>query len=92
MSRKINGIVGLLLKEGAKASNITKIITEINDRLVRKVLECTERKHGKPPVPYCWIVFGSEGRKEQTFKTDQDNGILFVPPPGRSVPPRRFSR
>ena len=50
VSKKINGIVGLLLKEGAKASNITKVITEINDRLVRKVLEFAERKHGKPPV------------------------------------------
>ncbi len=80
VSKKINGIVGLLLKEGAKASNITKIITEVNDRLVRKVLEITERKHGKPPVPYCWIVFGSEGRKEQTFKTDQDNAIIYADP------------
>jgi CBS domain-containing protein len=25
-------------------------------------------------------VFGSEGRLEQTFSTDQDNGLLFVPP------------
>ncbi len=80
VSKKINGIVGLLLKEGAKASNITKIITEVNDRLVRKVLEITERKHGKPPVPFCWIVFGSEGRKEQTFKTDQDNAIIYADP------------
>jgi CBS domain-containing protein len=80
VSKKINGIVGLLLKEGAKASNITKVITEINDRLVRKVLECAERKHGKPPVAYCWIGFGSEGRKEQTFKTDQDNAIITADP------------
>ncbi len=80
VSKKINSIVGLLLKEGAKASNITKIITEINDRLVRKVIECTERKHGTPPVPYCWIAFGSEGRKEQTFKTDQDNAIIYADP------------
>ncbi len=80
VSKKINSIVGILLKEGARASNITKIITEINDRLVRKVLECTERKHGKPPVPYCWIVFGSEGRKEQTFKTDQDNALVYADP------------
>jgi CBS domain-containing protein len=50
VSKKINGIVGLLLKEGAKASNITKVITEINDRLVRKVIECSERKCGKPPL------------------------------------------
>jgi CBS domain-containing protein len=80
VSKKINGIVGLLLKEGAKASNITKVITEINDRLVRKVLEFAERKHGKPPVAYCWIGFGSEGRKEQTFKTDQDNAIIYTDP------------
>jgi CBS domain-containing protein len=80
VSKKINNIVGLLLKEGAKASNITKVITEINDRLVRKVVEFTERKQGKPPVPYCWIVFGSEGRKEQTFKTDQDNALIYADP------------
>ncbi|HEX9019852.1 MAG TPA: DUF294 nucleotidyltransferase-like domain-containing protein [Nitrospirota bacterium] len=80
VSAKINSIVGLLLKEGAKASNITKVITEINDRLVRKVLEVAERRQGKPPLPYCWIAFGSEGRMEQTFKTDQDNAIIYADP------------
>ncbi len=78
VSGKITRIIGLLLNEGAKASNITKIITELNDRLVRKVLEIAEKKYGQPPVPYCWIVFGSEGRKEQTFKTDQDNAIIYA--------------
>ncbi len=77
---KINNIVGLLLEEGAKGSNITRIITEINDRIERKVLEIAEKKFGQPPVPYCWIVFGSEGRKEQTFKTDQDNAIIYTDP------------
>src|SRR5512147_2680202 len=80
VSKKINSIVGLLLKEGARASNITKVITEINDRLVRKVVELAERKFGRPPVPYCWIVYGSEGRKEQTFKTDQDNALIYGDP------------
>jgi len=80
VSKKINNIVGLLLKEGAKANNITKVITEINDRLVRKVVEFAERKMGKPPLAYSWIVFGSEGRKEQTFKTDQDNAIIYADP------------
>jgi len=80
VSVKINRVVGLLLKEGARASNITKIIAELNDRLVRKVLEFAERKFGKPPVPYCWLSFGSEGRKEQTFKTDQDNAIVYADP------------
>ncbi len=78
VSAKINNIVGILLKEGAKAANIAKIITEINDRLVRKVLEIGETHFGHPPVPYCWIALGSEGRKEQTFKTDQDNAIIYA--------------
>jgi CBS domain-containing protein len=80
VSGKINRVVGLLLKEGARAGNITRILTELNDRLVRKVLEVAEDKFGRPPVPYCWIAFGSEGRKEQTFKTDQDNAIIYQDP------------
>jgi CBS domain-containing protein len=27
----------------------------------------------------CWIALGSEGRLEQTFSTDQDNGLVFDP-------------
>ena len=79
-SQKINNLIGLLIKEGARAGNITKILTEINDRLVRKVIDFAERRFGPPPVPYCWIAFGSEGRKEQTFKTDQDNAIIYADP------------
>ncbi len=43
-------------------------------------LEQAEARLGRPPVPYCWIAFGSEGRKEQTFRTDQDNGIIYADP------------
>jgi CBS domain-containing protein len=80
VSVKVNRVVGLLLKEGARAGNITRIITELNDRLLRKVLQIAEKRFGKPPVPYCWVGFGSEGRKEQTFKTDQDNAIIYADP------------
>jgi CBS domain-containing protein len=80
VSRKINNIVGLLLHEGVKASSITRIITEINDRLVRKILALAEDRFGEPPLPYCWVAFGSEGRKEQTFKTDQDNALIYHDP------------
>ena len=50
----------------------------MNDRIERKVLDLAERTLGPPPVPYCWIVYGSAGRKEQTFITDQDNGVLYA--------------
>jgi CBS domain-containing protein len=80
VAKQINNIVGILLKQGARAANITSIITEISDRLVRKILKIAVRKFGRPPVQYCWLAFGSEGRKEQTFKTDQDNAIIYADP------------
>ena len=79
---KISRIITILIKEGAKASSITKIITEVNDRLLKKVIEITESGMGRPPAAYCWIAFGSEGRKEQTFRTDQDNAIIYEDRPG----------
>jgi len=80
VSAKTSNVVSLLLKEGARAGSITRIITEISDRLVRQALEITLRKHGRPPVPFVWVSYGSEGRKEQTFKTDQDNAIIYEDP------------
>jgi len=80
VSRKALTIIGGLLREGARAANIVRIISELNDRVVRKVIEITERELGPAPVPYCWLALGSEGRKEQTFRTDQDNALVFEDP------------
>ena len=32
---------------------------------------------GPPPAKFVFMVLGSEGRKEQTLKTDQDNAIIY---------------
>jgi CBS domain-containing protein len=71
-------LVPLLMREGAKASHITRIVSEINDRVVAKIIELVERELGPAPASYAWVVFGSEGRHEQTFKTDQDNGFIYA--------------
>ncbi len=80
ISRKTNNVAGILIKQNARLDHLTRIITEINDRLMGKVLEISERDAGPPPLPYCFFVYGSSGRKEQTFKTDQDNGIIYADP------------
>jgi CBS domain-containing protein len=80
LARNFQQVVGQLLREGTKATHIVRVITELNDRLLCRLLELTEASLGKPPVDFCWVVFGSEGRKEQTFKTDQDNAIIYQDP------------
>src|SRR5450631_902981 len=76
--KKIIELLPLLLREGARVSHITRVVAEINDRVMAKILEFAEAELGPPPLPYCWVVLGSEGRREQTFKTDQDNALIYA--------------
>ncbi len=55
----------------------TRLISAFNDRLSQRIIELTARRHRLPPVAWCWLALGSEGRSEQTFVTDQDNGLVF---------------
>ena len=79
-SQRIKGLVSLLLREGAGASGIIRVISAVNDRLEHRILDLALTTLGAPPLPLCWIVYGSAGRKEQTFKTDQDHAIVHADP------------
>ncbi len=76
--QRVSGLLPLLLREGAKASHITRVVAEMNDHMVARILELAANSLGPAPVPFCWVVLGSEGRREQTFKTDQDNAIIYA--------------
>ncbi len=54
-------------------------MSALNDLVSIRIIELIEDEFDLPAVPWCWMVFGSEGRLEQTFATDQDNGLVFVP-------------
>jgi CBS domain-containing protein len=66
-----------LLAQGIGAESLTQFIAELNDRVTCRVIELTLARHALDDVAFCWIALGSEGRLEQTFSTDQDNGIIF---------------
>ncbi len=70
-------LVTTLINSGAKPRNITHLTTIIIDTVLQKLLEFAVNELGIPPVKFAFIVFGSEGRMEQTLRTDQDNAIIF---------------
>jgi CBS domain-containing protein len=79
---KIDRVLEILLRQGGPIKQLVALITELNDRLTLRILKLAEQKmdqdgFGGPPVPYSWIAFGSEGRREQTLHTDQDNALFF---------------
>lgn len=73
----IRQLVESMLAHGASSTQITHIITLLNDHTVCRVIELCMAEHGDVGIPFTWLCFGSEGRREQTLHTDQDNGILF---------------
>jgi CBS domain-containing protein len=78
---------GLLL-QGVSGYQIGRVVAELNDLVAGRVLAIVGDRlraegHGSPPVPFCWFVLGSEGRREQALHTDQDNALVYeTPPPG----------
>lgn len=69
--------VNQLLERGVNAQIANQVISTIADTIAQKVIERVIEKVGPPPAKFVFMVLGSEGRKEQTFKTDQDNAIIY---------------
>lgn len=81
LSHKMPLIVRTLIIEGAKANDVTRMISVLNDHIVSRVISLLDAQLGPAPYPFCWLTMGSEGRQEQTFKTDQDNALIYDTPP-----------
>ena len=71
-----------IFRQGMEVGQFMRLSSSVNDRIVRRALRLLAAKHGLEEY-FCWLSFGSEGRKEQGFVTDQDNGIVFAIPPWR---------
>jgi len=83
MRYKIDSVLEMMLRQGGPVKQLVALVTELNDRLTFRILQLVEKEMeseglGKPPAPYGWLAFGSEGRMEQTLHTDQDNALFFA--------------
>jgi CBS domain-containing protein len=66
-----------LVGAGKRHDVVTRLITDIADASTRRLLALAEIKLGPPPVPYLWLACGSQGRREQTGVSDQDNCLIL---------------
>lgn len=81
LAAKVPLVVAVLMQEGGKAPDVTRMIAALNDHVVTRVLSLVEAELGPAPYPWCWLMMGSEGRSEQTLMTDQDNALVYETPP-----------
>jgi len=78
-----------MMAQGVAPEQLTQFISTFNDLLTARVveLECAALCPPGDPLhaSICWMALGSEGRLEQTLKTDQDNAIIFKVPAGMTA-------
>jgi CBS domain-containing protein len=77
VAAEIRALAQDLMSQGIAVETLTHHVSTLNDLLTIRIIDLTQDELEPPPVPMCWIALGSEGRLEQTFSTDQDNGIIF---------------
>ena len=75
--QQVPQLIQTLINTGAKAQNITRFLTTVSDAILQKIIGFALEEMGPAPAKFVFMVLGSEGRKEQTLKTDQDNAILI---------------
>lgn len=74
-SKDFINIIKKLHVKGTKVEYIAQLISELNEKIYEKIYEMIMPKELKNKAAL--IVMGSEGRKEQMLKTDQDNALII---------------
>ncbi len=64
---------------GADIRSLVQLITHFNDSFSLRIIELMERDEGiRLPAGAAFLALGSEGRGEQTLRTDQDSAMIFA--------------
>ncbi|MFP9115493.1 DUF294 nucleotidyltransferase-like domain-containing protein [Flavobacterium sp. RHBU_3] len=75
---KLTDLIQNCIDKNIPISHISNIVAEVNIALTRRAIELAVEKMGSlPPVRFVWVNMGSQGRKEQLLRTDQDNALVF---------------
>lgn len=67
-----------LITADATAYDVGRVLSLIADATAQQLLRLAEQELGAPPVPYAFLVFGSQARQEQSVHSDQDNALLVA--------------
>jgi len=70
-------LIKSLINSDISANYITNLTSSFSDVVIKRAIELAIKEIGEPPVNFSFICLGSEGRKEESLFTDQDNAIIY---------------
>ena len=79
ISTKMIDTVVLATRTGADIKGLVQLISHFNDAIFQRLIYLLEHEEGIClPDGVTFLVLGSEGRGEQTLRTDQDSAMVHV--------------
>ena len=70
----LRNLIVTLRTKGVKVRYITKLVSTLNQKIYKKLFDMCVEENLRDKCAL--IVMGSEGREEQSVKTDQDNALI----------------
>lgn len=79
ITRAAGGMTALirgLSRQGVRMPDLMQLVSALNGRVMAQIFELVTLPEVRERV--CLLVMGSEGRREQLLKTDQDNALVVA--------------
>ena len=81
LRKKADDLLTKYLEQAVSMHFIRKMMAEINNTLLNRVIDLNIAELGQPPCTFAWLALGSQGREEQLLRTDQDHALVFEDAP-----------
>ncbi|MGF1551968.1 MAG: DUF294 nucleotidyltransferase-like domain-containing protein [Paracoccaceae bacterium] len=75
--RRLPDLLAQLVGTGNRHEAVTRLVTAVADAATRRLIALAAAEFGAAPVAYVWLACGSQGRREQTGVSDQDNCLML---------------
>ncbi len=75
--KRLPALVASQISADADGEQLGKFITTITDSVTQQLCRIAEAELGSPPCTYAWVALGSQGRHEQSARSDQDNALVL---------------
>ncbi len=76
--KRLPGLIAGQIESDANGEQLGKFITTVTDTVTRQLIRIAETELGPAPSAYAWVALGSQGRHEQSAKSDQDNALVLA--------------
>lgn len=78
LGQKMSGMLHYAVKTNADVQSLIQLIAHFNDALTQRLIYILDYTQDiRLPAGAAYLSLGSEGRQEQTLRTDQDSAIVY---------------